>query len=142
MTTITKSKGVQSPLPALPQLDMLSITQSMLNSKHLKPKGIGSHLFERLLMTDSARQAQGPCNLEHETEQTIKWIDKELVLLRNPYNRASNKDTRQLSLFDCGHIIDDLNEDRSLIDDPAGLINKRDCLKALRTWLVKHYASK
>ena len=124
MTTITKSKGVQSPLPALPQLDMLSITQSMLNSKHLKPKGIGSHLFERLLMTDSARQAQGPCNLEHETEQTIKWIDKELVL------------------FDCGHIIDDLNEDRSLIDDPAGLINKRDCLKALRTWLVKHYASK
>lgn len=139
MTTNTKgNKGGASPLPALPPIDMLSIVQAMLKGRHIATNTIGDKLLARLLETDSARQAQGG-DIEQETQQTIEWIDKELVLLRNPYNRAKNKDTRQLLLFDVGFIIDDLNEDRSVKDDPAGLIHKRECLHALRKWLVEHY---
>lgn len=125
-------------LTPLPPRTMLECVQDMLKG-HIKPNQANSKLLVRLLALDDLKTQVS--SLNDQVSETLVWIDKELVLLRNPYNRAHNKDPRQLTLFDCGMILDELGKDRKVKDDPLGLINKRDVLKVLKQWIIENYGN-
>ncbi len=120
----------------LPPTTMLETVQELLKG-HLEPDQAPSKLLLRLLALDRNKMARHD-NIEEQRSECIKWIDSELVLLRNPYNRAGNRDPRQLTLFDAGFILDDT---RKVKDDPLGLINKRAVLKVIRKDILATYGN-
>lgn len=119
----------------LPPTTMLETIQDMLKG-HIEPDQAPSKLLVRLLALDDIPMPPKP--IKEQVSETLAWIDKELVLLRNPYNRAHNKDARQLTLFDAGFILDDT---RKVKDDPLGLINKRTVLKVIRKDILATYGN-
>lgn len=124
-------------LSALPPSTMLACVREMLNGWHKPNKqAIGNKLVVRLMALNKLQQQVKSIN--EQVNETILWIDHELVLLRNPYNRIANKDPRQLTLFDVGFILD---ESRSVKDDPLGLINKREVLRLVKAWIQENYGN-
>ena len=121
-------------ISVLPPATMLECLVDMMKG-HTTPDQAPGQLLVRLLALDDNKQARHD-NISEQVAETLVWIDKELVLLRNPYNRAHNKDPRQLTLFDAGFILD---ESRKIKDDPLGLINKRAVLKALKNEILTTY---
>lgn len=123
-------------ISVLPPTTMLETIQDMLKG-HIEPAQAPSKLLVRLMALDDLKIPE-PKPIKDQVSETLAWIDKELVLLRNPYNRAGLKDPRQLTLFDTGFILDDT---RKVKDDPLGLINKRAVLKAIKQDLLQHYGN-
>ena len=120
----------------LPPTTMLETIQDMLKG-HIEPDQAPSKLLVRLLALDDLNVPLSK-PIKEQVSETLTWIDSELVLLRNPYNRARNKDPRQLTLFDAGFILDDT---RKVKDDPLGLINKRAVLKVIRKDILATYGN-
>lgn len=105
---------------------IIQVIQTMLD-RHIEPKNTIDQLLQRL--------SRSKYNND-DIQQCLQWIENELIVLRNPYNRSNNKDPKQLTLFDCGAILIELGKNRKVKDDPLCLINRREMLKTIQTFMT------